>query len=116
LGFAVAGLPVVVCGALLVVAGAGFAYGLPIQQRFRDVVPAASRGQAFGLLSTGLMTAQGVSPAVAGALAGIAPVSHVIALCGVGAVLTVLVFRLRAVDVVFQSRPAEKESSASRRE
>ncbi|QUQ67775.1 MFS transporter [Kutzneria sp. CA-103260] len=116
LGFAVADLPVEVCGALLVLAGVGFAYGLPIQQRFRDVVPTAGRGQAFGLLSTGLMTAQGISPAVAGALAGVVPVSHVIALCGVGAVLTALVFRLRAVDVAFQSRPAEKESSASRRE
>jgi len=100
LGFAIAGLPVVVCGALLVIAGVGFAYGLPIQQRFRDVVPAAGRGQAFGLLSTGLMTAQGLSPVVAGALAGIAPVSNVIAFCGAGAVLTVLLFRLRAVDVM----------------
>ncbi|MFI9382328.1 MFS transporter [Kutzneria sp. NPDC052558] len=116
LGFAIADLPVVLCGALLVISGVGFAYGLPLQQRFRDVVPADARGQAFGLLSTGLMTAQGISPVVAGALAGAAPASNVIALCGAGAVLTVLLFRLRAVDVMAQSRPAEKESSASRRE
>ncbi|MEV6611958.1 MFS transporter [Kutzneria sp. NPDC051319] len=99
-GFAVAGLPVVVCGALLVVAGTGFSYGLAIQQRFRDLVPADHRGQAFSLLSTGLMTAQGLSPALAGALTGILPVAQVIALCGVVSVAAVILFRLRATDVL----------------
>jgi predicted MFS family arabinose efflux permease len=99
-GFAVAGLPVVVCGALLVIAGTGFAYGLAIQQRFRDVVPVDNRGQAFSLLSTGLMTAQGISPAVAGALAGVLPVPQVIALCGAVSVAAVVVFRLRADEVL----------------
>ena len=116
LGFAVAGLPVAVCGVLLVIAGTGFSYGLAIQQRFRDVVPEASRGQAFSLLSTGLMTVQGISPAVAGALAGVVPVGIVIALCGAVSTVTVVLFRLRAAEVMDQSRPAEKDSSASRRE
>ena len=115
-GFAVGGLPVVLCGALLVVAGTGFAFGLAIQQRFREVVPVEERGQAFSLLSTGLMTAQGVSPALAGALAGVLPVGNVIALCGAVSVLTAVVFRLRVDEVMGQSRPMEKDSSASRRE
>jgi MFS family permease len=115
LGFA-ADPPLVLCGALLVIAGVGFAYGLAIQQRFRDVVPADGRGQAFSLLSTGLMTVQGVSPALAGALAGVLPVADVIALCGLVAVLSAAVFRARVPDVMDQSRPMEKDSSASRRE
>jgi predicted MFS family arabinose efflux permease len=99
-GFVIPGLPVVACGVLLVIAGTGFAYGLAIQQRFRDVVPAAGRGQAFSLLSTGLMTAQGISPAVAGALAGVVPVADVIALCGAVCVVWVGRFRLRAAEVM----------------
>jgi len=99
-GFVIIGLPVVLCGALLVLAGTGFAYGLALQQRFRDVVPCAVRGQAFSLLSTGLMTAQGISPALAGALAGVLPVAKVIALCGAVSVVSALLFRLRAHEVL----------------
>jgi predicted MFS family arabinose efflux permease len=99
IGFVFTGLPVVLCGALLVLSGTGFAYGLAIQQRFRDVVPEAVRGQAFSLLSTGLMTAQGISPALTGALAGVLPVSTVIALCGAMSVASVVLFRLRAYSI-----------------
>jgi predicted MFS family arabinose efflux permease len=100
IGFSITGLPVVLCGALLVLAGTGFAYGLALQQRFRDIVPSAVRGQAFSLLSTGLMTAQGLSPALAGALAGVLPVAQVIALCGAVSVGSALLFRLRAREVM----------------
>jgi hypothetical protein len=41
---------------LAVVSGTGFAYTLGIQQAFLDAVPSLARGQAFGLLSTGLQT------------------------------------------------------------
>jgi hypothetical protein len=94
--------------ALLVIAGAGFAYGLALQQRFRDVVPEAVRGQAFSLLSTGLMTAQGISPALAGALAGLLPVAQVIAVCGAVSVGAVLLFRLRAAEAMGASSKAVK--------
>ena len=103
-GFVITGLPVVLCGALLVIAGTGFAYGLTIQQRFRDVVPEDVRGQAFSLLSTGLMTAQGISPALAGALSGLLPVSVVIALCGAISVTSAALFHLRADKAL--ARPA----------
>ena len=68
--------PVVVSVAALGIGGAGFAYLLGLQQAFLDAVPPATRGQAFGLLSTGLMTLQGLGPlafGVMGQLAGIAP-------------------------------------------
>ncbi|WIX98288.1 MFS transporter [Amycolatopsis mongoliensis] len=105
LGFAVPGLPVWGCGALLVLAGGGFSYELGIQQRFRDVVPVSARGQAFSLLTTGLMAAQGISPAIAGALAGFVPVVDVIALCGAVSVLAAVRFRLRAAEVMGRLTP-----------
>jgi predicted MFS family arabinose efflux permease len=98
--FAVAGLPVALCAALLIVAGTGFSYGLGIQRRFREVVPEANRGQAFTLLSTGLMTAQGVTPPLAGALANVVPVGDVIALAGTATLAVAVAFRLRAATVM----------------
>ncbi len=82
--------PVVVSVVLLGFGGAGFSYMLGLQQAFLDAVPQANRGQAFGLLGTGLMTLQGLGPlafGVIGQLAGVAPamaVAGVAALCGAG--------------------------------
>ena len=76
--------------ALLAVTGFGFAYGLGLQQRFVDAVPADRGGQAFGLMSTGLMTLQGVGPAVFGLLTEAMPVGPTMALGGVAAVLVAI--------------------------
>ncbi|GAB3856405.1 hypothetical protein GCM10029963_52700 [Micromonospora andamanensis] len=54
--------------ALFAVATAGFAYQLGLARRFLDAVPEARRGQAFGLVNTGMMAAQGLAAAGAGAL------------------------------------------------
>ena len=86
-GFAFA-LGMVALGALLVVTGFGFGYGLGVQRRFRDAVPEEVRGQAFALLSTGLMTLQGVGPAVFGLAAEVVPVGVAMAAGGVATVLT----------------------------
>lgn len=72
---------------LLAVAGFGFAYGLGLQRRFLDAVPSDRGGQAFGLMSTGLMTLQGVGPAVFGLLTEALPVGTTMALGGVAVVL-----------------------------
>ncbi|WP_344610710.1 MFS transporter [Dactylosporangium salmoneum] len=74
-------------GALAVV-GVGFAFGLGLQEAFRDALPEEGRGQAFGLLSTGLMTAQGLLPALAGLLAEALRPGVVIALLGAATLLT----------------------------
>ncbi|TCO48923.1 MFS transporter [Actinocrispum wychmicini] len=92
LGFVI-DLPVVLCGTLLVVTGSGFAYGLALQRRFLAAVPEDSRGLAFSLLTTGMMTAQGISPALAGALAGVVPIGGVIALAGVATLAAAVAFR-----------------------
>jgi hypothetical protein len=46
----------------------GFAYQFGLARRFLDAVPEARRGQAFGLVGTGMMAAQGLAAAGAGAL------------------------------------------------
>lgn len=80
--FFAADLPPVVAGGLMVVAGCGFAFGTGLQGRFRDALPDDSTGQAFGLLSTGLMTLQGVGPLVFGGLTEVVPVGTAMALSG----------------------------------
>jgi predicted MFS family arabinose efflux permease len=82
LGFAF-DLDPVVAGVLMVVLGCGFAFGLGLQGPFRDALPDDARGQAFGLLSTGLMTLQGVGPLLFGVLTEVMPVGSAMALAGV---------------------------------
>lgn len=76
-------LHAVTAGALMVVVGFGFAYGIGLQGRFNDALPGDSRGQGFGLQSTGLMTLQGVGPLLFGGLTEVVPVGVAMALAGV---------------------------------
>jgi predicted MFS family arabinose efflux permease len=80
-GFAF-GVGPVPAAALLFVSGCGFAYGLGLQRRFIEVVPDEVRGQAFALMSTGLMTLQGIGPVVFGGLAEVMPIGPTIAVAG----------------------------------
>jgi predicted MFS family arabinose efflux permease len=108
--------PFAVTAVLLAVTGIGFAYGLGIQRRFLDVVPEERRGQAFGLLSSGLMTLQGVGPAVFGALAEVTPIRYAVALAGAATVVTAIMLRPqlpRPADRVSESRPWTSRSSVS---
>jgi predicted MFS family arabinose efflux permease len=61
--------PIPVAVALLVVSGVGTTYNLPANAAFMQALPAERRGQAFGLVSAGLVAGQGISIAVAGAAA-----------------------------------------------
>jgi hypothetical protein len=75
---------------LLAVTGLSPAYILGIQRRFLDAVPPAVLGQAFGLLSTGLMTFQGAGPALFGAATQLIPPGQAMALAGAATVITAL--------------------------
>ena len=86
-------LPPAVAAVALVCSGMGFAYGLSVQRRFRDAVPPESRGQAFGLLSTGLMTCQGIGPALCGGLSTVVAAPLLIAGAGAATVLMGLKMR-----------------------
>jgi predicted MFS family arabinose efflux permease len=72
-------------GLLLFLVGLGFAFGLGVQRRFLDAIPEDGRGQAFALMSTGLMTLQGIGPMVIGGLAEAIPIGMAIAVAGIGA-------------------------------
>ncbi|MFF5485608.1 MFS transporter [Streptomyces virginiae] len=85
------GLPVVLAALLL--AGLAHAYTLGLDQWYVDAVPDELRGRAMTLLSTGLMTLQGVGMALAGLAAEFRPVHEVVTGAGVlgtGVVLLLL--------------------------
>ncbi|MFJ3518063.1 MFS transporter [Streptomyces sp. NPDC090131] len=85
------GLPLVLAALLL--AGLAHAYTLGLDQWYVDAVPDELRGRAMTLLSTGLMTLQGVGMALAGLAAEFLPVHQVVtgaAVLGTGVVLLLL--------------------------
>ncbi|WP_371588464.1 MFS transporter [Streptomyces virginiae] len=85
------GLPVVLAALLL--AGLAHAHTLGLDQWYVDAVPDELRGRAMTLLSTGLMTLQGVGMALAGLAAEFRPVHEVVTgagFLGTGVVLLLL--------------------------
>ncbi|MBT2211822.1 MFS transporter [Actinomadura sp. NEAU-AAG7] len=103
-------LPLAAAAALVLLCGCGFAYELGVQRPFVDALPEDGRGQAFGLLSTGLMTLQGVGPVALGALAEVLTVGQALACAGAATSLTALCLRgplRRAAGVPSAPVPAE---------
>lgn len=94
----------VVIAAALVVAGAGSAYIIGLDQWFVEAVPEELRGRAMTLLTAGLMTLQGVGMALAGLAAEFFPVHQVVA--GAGAVGTLCMLVL--VAEVRRTAPAHR--------
>ncbi|MFJ4778319.1 MFS transporter [Streptomyces sp. NPDC088762] len=86
------GVPVVLAALLL--AGLAHAYTLGLDRWYVDAVPDDLRGRAMTLLSTGLMTLQGIGMALAGLAAEFLPV-HVV-VTGAGALGTATVLLLLA--------------------
>ncbi|WBB78911.1 MFS transporter [Micromonospora sp. WMMD882] len=84
-----------VAAVLFGVAAAGFAYQLGLARRFLDAVPPTRRGQAFGLVSTGLMATQGLAAAGAGALSELTGPAVAMAAAGVASLAcTLLLWRV----------------------
>ncbi|MEQ4302711.1 MFS transporter [Plantactinospora sp. B6F1] len=89
LGFAAG--PGLAAGAVLFgLATFGFAFQLGLARRFLAAVPEQRRGQAFGLLATGLMTTQGLTAGLAGLLAEWLPPGRVMVLAGVASMAATL--------------------------
>ncbi|MCO8274861.1 MFS transporter [Actinoplanes sp. TRM 88003] len=80
-------VPLLVVSALLVVAGFGFAYGLGLQRAFLAASPDGRQGQLFALLSTGMMTFQGLAPLALGVLAEATSPATAIATAGAATML-----------------------------
>jgi predicted MFS family arabinose efflux permease len=72
---------------LLVLSGSGLAFTVGLQRAFVDAVPQDRSGLAFTLLSTGLMTLQGIGSLVAGAAAEITSPAIAIAAAGTATML-----------------------------
>ncbi|AGJ57347.1 MFS transporter [Streptomyces sp. NPDC053741] len=91
--------------AALVLAGAGAAYIIGLDQWFVEAVPEHLRGRAMTLLTAGLMTVQGLGMAGAGLAAEFFPVHQVVAASGVvGTVCTLLlVAEVRRTRVRYRS-------------
>ena len=85
--------PWLVVAAALFGCGFGFGYQLGIQQAFLDSLPPGLRGQGFGLLSTGLMSGQGLTPPLAGAVAAVAGPAAAMAATGAATVLATCCLR-----------------------
>jgi len=77
-------VPMPVVAVVLLLAGATFTYSLGIQRRFLEALDEDHRGHAFALLATGLMTLQGVGPAVIGAIAEVTSIGVAMVLAGAG--------------------------------
>ncbi|KJY31940.1 MFS transporter, partial [Streptomyces katrae] len=89
-----------VVAAALVLAGLAHAHALGVDRMYVDAVPDELRGRAMTLLSTGVMTLQGVGMALAGAAAEVFPAHAVVAGSAVLGTLVVLVLlaELRATE------------------
>ncbi|MFD9569525.1 MFS transporter [Streptomyces sp. NPDC059982] len=92
------GVPVVLAALLL--SGLAHAYALDLDRMYVDAVPDELRGRAMTLLSTGLMTLQGVGMALAGAAAEFFPAHAVVTGAAVlgTAVVLLLLAELRATE------------------
>jgi predicted MFS family arabinose efflux permease len=82
------GLPLLAICGLLAATGCGFAFTLGLQRRFRDAVDVSVRGQAFGLVTTGLMTLQGIGPGLFGTLAQLLPTGTAMSVAGLASLAT----------------------------
>ncbi len=74
--------PLAVVLALWILAGVGGAYQLAANAAFVQCVPANRRGQAFGLVQSGLLAAQGIGILIGGAAAQALGPEPVVALAG----------------------------------
>jgi predicted MFS family arabinose efflux permease len=78
---------------LLLLTGTGFSNGLGLQRPFLAALPTQSHGHAFGLLSSGTMTLQGLSPALFGALSTPLGPALSLTLAGLATLLCTLTLR-----------------------
>ncbi|MEV7725851.1 MFS transporter [Streptomyces sp. NPDC087917] len=92
------GAPVVMAALLLT--GLAHAYTLGLDRMFVDAVPEGLRGSAMTLLTTGMMTLQGVGMAAAGLAAEFLPAHAVVTGAAVlgSATVALLLVRLRAAE------------------
>ncbi|GAA3499876.1 MFS transporter [Streptomyces prasinosporus] len=94
----VLGPPVPLAAALVAVASVGFGAGLVHQERLTALTPGELSGHALGLHSSGMLTLQGVSAALAGALAELIPPAAAMATLAVASIGVTLTLALTSPE------------------
>ncbi|WP_285774885.1 MFS transporter [Microtetraspora sp. NBRC 13810] len=94
-----------VAAVAVVIASAGYAASLVLQERLVALTPADVRGQALGLHSSGMMTMQGVSAALAGAVAQYTSPATAMAVMAVASIAVTLI-----LAPGLRHRPAEPDA------
>jgi predicted MFS family arabinose efflux permease len=84
------GLPIGVAAALVVIASAGYAATLLLQEQLLGATPVELSGHALGLYSSGMLTMQAVGAVLAGALASFLPPGATMACLAVASMLVTL--------------------------
>jgi hypothetical protein len=95
----VAAPPLVVAATLLVLVGAGSAFNQGLDPLILEACDPAYRGRLFTIQSSGLMTVQGISIGIAGAIGAVAPARYVVAGIGVVGVLVIATFLSRTIGL-----------------
>lgn len=98
IGF-VAGPTVIAAAALLFVVGTGSAFNQGLDPLVLAATEPDARGRLFTIQSSGLMTVQGVSIAVAGLIGSVAPARYVVAAIGVAGCVSVAALAARSVGL-----------------
>ncbi|MFF8022818.1 MFS transporter [Streptomyces sp. NPDC007896] len=101
---------------LLLLAGAGSAYSLGLDQWFVRAVPEELRGRAMTLNTAGLMTVQGVGMALSGVAAEFAGVRATVAGAGVLGTLCCVLLAVEARRTEGAATPAVEGSGTERRD
>ncbi|GHE34684.1 MFS transporter [Streptomyces capitiformicae] len=78
---------IAVAAGLAALASIGFGYSLCLQEPFVSAVPVESRGQAFGLSTSGLMSCQGIAAGLTGVVAELVRPSVGIAMAAVASLV-----------------------------
>ncbi|POX65292.1 MFS transporter [Streptomyces sp. Ru62] len=97
--------PVPVAVVCVTVASAGFGAGLVQQERLMSLTPGDQAGQALGLHSAGMLTFQGVSAALAGAVAQFTSPATAMTVMATGSLCVTLALATAAGRVPARSRP-----------
>src|SRR5437868_4912582 len=104
--------PLYVVLALWVLSGIGGAYQLAANAAFVQLVPAERRGQAFGLVQSGLMAAQGIAILIGGFAADRLGPEPVVAFSGVIGVTAAAVLAVLWTEIAGEGAESPAEATA----
>ena len=100
--------PIVLAALLGGLAAIGYAAALPLQERLVVSIDLATKGQAFGLLSTGTMVGQAAGALLIGGIADVVEAAAAMTIAPVLAIITSLIL----MPALRGTMPSEDEAMA----